>query len=88
LALSVTHQPGKATMGLLDGEVEITIRIAQKLVEVIGGSTAFWMTREAQYRRDLARLRPASNEKAETDWLTTMNNTSIVRFISVARNIM
>jgi len=26
---------------LLDGEVEITIKIAQKLVEVVGGSTAF-----------------------------------------------
>lgn len=55
---------------LLDGKVEITIKIAQKLTEIVGGSTAFWMTREAQYRRDLNRLRPASKEEADTEWLT------------------
>ena len=57
---------------LLDGEVEITIKIAQKLVAIVGGSTAFWMTREAQYRCGLARLRPASKEKTDTEWLTEL----------------
>lgn len=42
---------------LLRGDLSITISLARKLAEVLGGSTRFWMTREAQYLDDLARVK-------------------------------
>ncbi|CAN5301228.1 ImmA/IrrE family metallo-endopeptidase [soil metagenome] len=45
--------------GLLDGRQPITIGLARRLQEVIGGSAAFWMMRDRQYRDDVARLRDA-----------------------------
>lgn len=45
--------------GLLEGREAITLRIAQQLQYVIGGSTSFWLTRDRQYRHDVARLREA-----------------------------
>ena len=44
---------------LLDGREEITLRLARRLQEAIGGSAAFWMTRDMQYRDDVSRLREA-----------------------------
>ena len=43
--------------GLLDGREAITLGLARRLQAVIGGSAAFWMTRDRQYRADVARLR-------------------------------
>lgn len=42
---------------LLRGDLSITIWLARRLAEVVGGSTQFWMTREAQYLDDLARVK-------------------------------
>lgn len=42
--------------GLLNGETEITEYIAEALQTLVGGSTAFWMVREKQYRDDKKRL--------------------------------
>lgn len=44
---------------LFDGREAITIGLARKLQAAIGGSVAFWMTRDRQYRDDVARLRSA-----------------------------
>jgi HTH-type transcriptional regulator / antitoxin HigA len=44
---------------LLDGREAITLGLARRLQEVIGGSAAFWMTRDRQYRDDVLRLRDA-----------------------------
>jgi HTH-type transcriptional regulator/antitoxin HigA len=35
---------------LLDGSMEITLEIARKLSETIGGTTEFWLERERLYR--------------------------------------
>ena len=44
---------------LLEGREPITLGLARRLQDVIGGSVAFWMTRDQQYRDDVARLRDA-----------------------------
>lgn len=39
--------------GLLDGSTHVSLAIARGLSKTFGGSVAFWMTREAQYRLSL-----------------------------------
>lgn len=41
---------------LLRGRAQITMHVAQQLETIFGAPAAFWMTREAQYRYDAARL--------------------------------
>lgn len=41
---------------LLEGEVAITVAVARRLSEVIGASSTFWLTREAQFVEDRARV--------------------------------
>lgn len=41
---------------LLSGEHPITLELARRLADVIGGSTSFWLTREAQYVEDRDRV--------------------------------
>jgi hypothetical protein len=50
-------EPRAFVDGLLEGREAITLGLARRLQEVIGGSAAFWMTRDRQYRDDVARLR-------------------------------
>lgn len=40
---------------LIDGVIPLTIDLADRLTELVGGSVEFWMTRDAQYRADLIR---------------------------------
>jgi HTH-type transcriptional regulator / antitoxin HigA len=42
---------------LIKGEVSINEEIAIKLEQFIGGTSAFWLRHEAQYRAGLARLK-------------------------------
>jgi len=42
---------------LVQGRSTITIRVARRLEEVLGASVEFWMSRDFQYREDVARLR-------------------------------
>lgn len=41
---------------LLDGDLAITVSLARRLSDVIGASSTFWLTREAQYVEDRARV--------------------------------
>ncbi|WP_234412528.1 ImmA/IrrE family metallo-endopeptidase [Nocardioides sediminis] len=45
------------TRSLLAGALPLTLSIARNLSASVGGTTEFWMTREAQYQDDLARVR-------------------------------
>lgn len=65
------------TMELLDGRAPITIQTAQKLELVLGVPAAFWTTREAQYRQDLARIK--SNDLAE-GWLEELPIADMIKF--------
>lgn len=51
--------------GLIHGSVPITLEIARKLADSIGASVEFWMSRDAQYRDDLAHV------EAE-DWMSAL----------------
>lgn len=47
----------------LAGKIPLTIKLAQRLSETIGGSVEFWMTRDGQYRADQHRV--AADEWAQ-----------------------
>jgi len=51
------NESKKFVEGLLEGRVRITLGLAKKLQDAVGYSAAFWMTRDQQYRDDVARLR-------------------------------
>jgi plasmid maintenance system antidote protein VapI len=51
------EEPLSFVEGLLEGREAITLRLARRLEETVGGSAAFWMTRDRQYRDDVLRLR-------------------------------
>lgn len=44
------------TRMLLAGALPLTVAVARNLSATVGGTTEFWMTREAQYQDDLARV--------------------------------
>ena len=51
--------------GLLDGRTPITVEVARRLSQIVGGSVEFWVSRDCQYRDDLIRV--------ETDqWLNDL----------------
>jgi plasmid maintenance system antidote protein VapI len=60
---------------LLQGRLTITIGLARRLEQLLGGSVAFWMARDFQYRQDIARLRAA-----DENWLTELPIGDMVRF--------
>lgn len=52
-------QSAEFVQRLLSGREAITIGLARQLQQFVGGSAAFWMMRDRQYREDVARLREA-----------------------------
>ncbi|AUX47584.1 XRE family transcriptional regulator [Sorangium cellulosum] len=68
---------------LLDGRAPITNTTAQKLEISLGVPAAFWVTREAQYRQDLARIqasvRSESSESSE-QWLAELPIGDMIKF--------
>lgn len=65
---------------LLRGRIAITSEIAQRLEEVLGGSEAFWMAREAQYRRDLTRLELQSRSVSRNTWVDELPVAEMINF--------
>jgi plasmid maintenance system antidote protein VapI/Zn-dependent peptidase ImmA (M78 family) len=61
--------------GLLEGRTAITIGTARLLERVLGGSVAFWMTRDFQYRESITRL-----HSADQQWLADVPLSDIIRF--------
>jgi HTH-type transcriptional regulator / antitoxin HigA len=54
---------------LINGKAPITEETALKLERVLGGSTKFWLTREAQYRAHLSRLSEETPLQSWVPWL-------------------
>ncbi len=46
-----------STGGLFDGTMALTIRLAEDLAVHLGGTAEFWMSRDCQYRDDVARVK-------------------------------
>ena len=59
---------------LLNGSISITEQIASDLTDVLGGSTKFWLTREAQFRESLERITYTEN------WVKSLPINDLMRF--------
>ncbi len=68
------HTPEAAT-DLLQGRATITIGVARQLERVLGASVEFWMSRDFQYREDIARL-----HEVDEGWLTQLPVGDMIRF--------
>jgi plasmid maintenance system antidote protein VapI len=70
---------------LLHGHERITSKTALQLEVFLGASAEFWMTRESQYREDLARLQ----READAEWLSEIPVKDMIKFgwIESARGI-
>jgi len=62
-------RPPEQADELLRGNTPITSALAQKLNLVVGGSAAFWINREFNYREDLARLTAEEERKSIENWV-------------------
>lgn len=60
---------------LLQGRAAITLAVARRLGEILGGSVEFWMSRDFQYRQDAARLHATDDE-----WLRQLPVGDMIRF--------
>ena len=65
---------------LLRGGLTITTQVAQRLEAVLGASAAFWMSRESQYREDLARLEREADQKSKEKWLRALPLKDMIHF--------
>jgi HTH-type transcriptional regulator/antitoxin HigA len=70
-----TGQTIEAVNALLEGRTTITLAIARRLKKTLGGSVAFWMTRDFQYREDAGRI-----QGTEQDWLALMPIGDMIKF--------
>lgn len=62
-------------MDLLRGRLAITIGLARRLGQVLGGSVEFWMARDFQYRQQIAEPGEATNA-----WVRELPLADMVRF--------
>ncbi len=73
-AQQMGHTPDDV-QDLLQGRATITLAVARRLERVIGASVEFWMSRDYQYRQDIARLN-ATNE----EWITELPVGDMIKF--------
>lgn len=73
-AVHIGHTPDQAN-DLLQGRATITIGIARRLEQAVGGSVEFWMSRDFQYRQDVVRLQPVDKE-----WLRDLPIGDMIKF--------
>lgn len=64
-----TNKSASDVAQLLAGVARLTPDWAEHLVDVVGASKDFWLRREEQYRRDIARLSSEAGSDALTTWL-------------------
>ena len=60
---------------LLEGRAAITIAVARRLEQVLGASVEFWMSRDFQYRQDVARI-----HKTDEEWLRELPIGDMIKF--------
>lgn len=53
---AMMDMPQREAEQLLEGDLAITVSLARRLSETVGASSTFWLTREAQYVEDCARV--------------------------------
>lgn len=75
--------PVERARDLLHGEEAITGEVAELLSEIVGGSAAFWLRREEQYRADAKRLNITIKKErsgAPASWLRSLPIKDMVRY--------
>src|SRR5262245_34027214 len=66
---------------LVRGQVRITSEIARQLEAALSGSAAFWINREFQYRKELARLDGSKSlNVAAREWLHELPLKEMIKF--------
>lgn len=65
----------EGTRNLLQGRSTITLEIARRLEYCLGASVEFWMSRDFQYRQDIARI-PATHK----EWLNELPIGDMIKF--------
>jgi HTH-type transcriptional regulator/antitoxin HigA len=70
-----TGQTDREARDLIDGRITITLGLARRLEDALGGSVEFWMSRDFQYRQDVARLHAADQE-----WLSELPVGDMIKF--------
>jgi HTH-type transcriptional regulator / antitoxin HigA len=69
------EQSAEHAVDLLEGRATITIRIARLLEQALGASVEFWMSRDFQYRQEIARL-----DIADEEWLSELPIGDMIKF--------
>lgn len=65
---------------LLHGRTAITRGVAKLLEDTIGGSARFWLSRETQYRNEVARLQGKGDTVAAKEWLSELPLKDMIQF--------
>jgi HTH-type transcriptional regulator/antitoxin HigA len=63
------------TRQLLQGRATVTVRIARKLEQVLGGTAEFWIARDFQFREDVERI-----HRLDQEWLNELPLGDMIRF--------
>lgn len=65
---------------LLQGQMRISLAIAQRMAELFGTTTKFWINREMQYREDLLRFKKLYSSEDEVNWLKEIPVRDLLKF--------
>jgi plasmid maintenance system antidote protein VapI len=74
------HRGTQEVSRLLYGHDQLTQDWAEQLARTLGASPTFWLRREEQYRRDVARLVKESNHDDSNAWLSELPLEDMIRF--------
>ena len=64
------HGGAQTLRGLFDGTVTIDREIAESLANVLGGTSHFWLTRQAKFDNALQRVTQLTSDDDLNDWLS------------------
>lgn len=67
--------PIEAVNDLIQGRTVITLNFARKLQKTLGASVEFWLNRDYQYRKDIARFK-----ESEDEWINQLPVEDMIKF--------
>ena len=79
LCMRLGYTPKHVSL-LINGKASITEDTALRLERVLGGDMGFWLSREAQFRENIARAGEAQRLEKDEGWLKELPLSDMVRF--------
>lgn len=70
---------------LINGKVPLSVEAAQRLERVLGSTVAFWLAREANYQRHLARLEATRRHAEWAPWLNELPLKELMGFGAIPK---